>query len=107
MAWGESVSLRALLVLSIAAVFLAGLTVGGFLIYSDAVHELETEISGAISVGKRMVLNVADDFEATGDRRRQLQSLVADFDDDLNLRVSLVDSSGQLLAASRPFVSTP
>jgi two-component system, NarL family, sensor histidine kinase UhpB len=99
------VSLRGRLVISIIGVFIASLTLGSLLLYWHAVRDVQSELSEALAVGKKMVLNIVDDFDGATTPRRQLEALINDFDGDRYLHVSLLDHSGAVLAAARPLAS--
>jgi two-component system sensor histidine kinase UhpB len=98
-----AVSLRSQLVLSIALLLLVCLVIDGVLAYWHAVSKVDTEIRAALVVGARTVRDAVADRQM---ERGPLESLVADFNRDRHLRVSLVDKMGATVATSSPLVAS-
>jgi two-component system sensor histidine kinase UhpB len=94
-------SLRARLLVSITLLLLFILAVGSVFTYLHAVRKVETEMHAAIGVGARIAHNAVDDVEETGNPRRRLELLVADFNGDRHVRALLVRDDGAILLASR------
>lgn len=97
------VSLRFRLIVSIAGVLGVVLLLGSVLIYWHALGEVHTELEASILVGRNTVHNAVDDVEESETPLlRHLELLVADFDGDRHLRVSLVNANDQVLYRSSP-----
>lgn len=94
-------SLRAKLLLSIAAGVLLTFLLGGAMIHSHATRKVETEMRAALAVGARFVTNAVDDFDQFADPHRRLSLLVADFDGDRHLRAEVVSPRGDIILTSR------
>jgi two-component system, NarL family, sensor histidine kinase UhpB len=97
------VFLRSQLVLSIALVLLVCLAIDGVFAYWHAVSKVDTEVRAALAVGARTVRDAVADRQT---ERGPLESLVADFNGDRHLRVSLVDKTGATVATSSPLVTS-
>ena len=89
-------SLRLLLVRSIAFILLATLALGALLVYLHAVQKVNTDMRAAMDVGLRMVGNAVDDADEVALPRRRLELLVADFNGDRNLRAVLFNPDNSL-----------
>ncbi|HLH10418.1 MAG TPA: hypothetical protein VKV77_00910, partial [Methylovirgula sp.] len=89
-------SLRLLLVRSIAFILLATLTLGAVLVYWHALQKVRADMRGAMMVGLRIVDNAVDDAEEVALPRRRLELLVADFNGDRNLRAVLFNPDNSL-----------
>jgi two-component system, NarL family, sensor histidine kinase UhpB len=89
-------SLRLLLVRSIAFIFLATLALGALLIYWHAVQRVNADMHASMDVGRRIVDNAVDDAEEVALPRRRLELLVADFNGDRNLRAVLFNPDNSL-----------
>jgi two-component system, NarL family, sensor histidine kinase UhpB len=89
---------------SIALVLLVCLAVYGVFVYWHAVSKVDTEIRAALAVGARTVRDAVANRLAERLPREPLESLVTDFNGDRHLRVSLVDNTGAIVAASSPLV---
>jgi len=95
-------TLRMRLILSISAVLILSVAVGGVLVYWHAAHKLRTELQASIAVGGRVALNALHGIEFFPEGDLRLKLLVADFDGDRHLRASVLDKSGAAIAASTP-----
>ena len=94
-------SLRARLILSIAASVLLTFVVGGMIVYLHAVQKVDIEMRAALAVGERIIANSLDTAPSMSDARRRLDLILADFDSDRHLRAYLTDPDGRILAESR------
>jgi len=97
-----STSLRLRLIVSITLVLMLVLLPSSVLVYWHAVHKVDVELRAAAAVGANTIHNAVDDAEEAATPRRHLQLLVADFDGDRHLRVTLLDPTGRLLYQSTP-----
>jgi two-component system, NarL family, sensor histidine kinase UhpB len=97
-------SLRLRLIVLIGLVLLLILALGSVLVYWHAVHEVEVEMHAAIAVGEHTIHNAVDDAEEAATPLRHLELLVADFDGDRHLQVSLLGRDGRILYQSTPLV---
>lgn len=97
-------SLRLQLIALTALVLALTLLLGGVLIYWHALHEVQIEMRAAIAVGEHTIHNAVDDAEEAAMPLRHLQLLVADFDGDRHLQVSLINANGEVLFRSTPLV---
>ncbi|MGH6818507.1 MAG: ATP-binding protein [Methylovirgula sp.] len=93
-------SLRLLLVRSIALILLATLAFGALLVYLHAVQKVNADMRAAMAVGRRIVDNAVDDSDEVALPRRRLELLVADFNGDRNLRAVLFNPDNSLAAYS-------
>jgi two-component system, NarL family, sensor histidine kinase UhpB len=89
-------SLRLLLVRSVAFILLATLAVGALLIYWHAVHKVQQDMRAAMTVGRRMVDNAVDEPEEFASPQRWLILLVADFNGDRNVRAVLQNADNSV-----------
>ncbi|MEQ1578481.1 MAG: HAMP domain-containing protein [Hyphomicrobium sp.] len=94
-------SLRQQLLGTIALVLFGTLMLGAFLTYRHALNKIETEMHAAIAVGSRIAHNAVDDAEEVVNPRLRLKLLVADFNGDRHLRVSMIDPNGEVLEVSQ------
>jgi len=97
-----STSLRARLIVSITVVLFLVLLPSSVLVYWHAVHKVDVELRAAAAVGANTIHNAVDDAEEAETPRRHLELLVADFNGDRHLRVTLLDPAGRLLYQSTP-----
>jgi two-component system, NarL family, sensor histidine kinase UhpB len=95
-------SLRTRLIVSITIVLVMILLPGSLLVYWHAVHKVHVELLAAAAVGTNTIYNAVDDAEEAASPRRHLELLVADFNGDRHLRVTLVGAAGQPLYQSTP-----
>lgn len=88
-------SLRLLLVRSIALILFATLALGAGLVYWHAVQKVQTDLRTAMSAGHRLLDNAIDESQEVVPPQRWLELLAADFNGDRNLRAILqkADSS--------------
>lgn len=94
-------SLRLSIILSMVALLLASLLLGGGLTYLHALNKVKTEMEAALAVGSRIARNTVDDVEDASEAKRRLNLLVADFDGDRHLRAELFDTAGVSVLSSR------
>lgn len=99
-------SLRLRLIVLIGLVLVLILALGSVLVYWHAVHEVEVEMHAAIAVGEHTINNAVDDVEEAATPLRHLELLVADFDGDRHLQVSLLGRDDRILYKSTPLAPT-
>jgi two-component system, NarL family, sensor histidine kinase UhpB len=95
-------SIRRQLMLAFFGVLVVSLFFGGLLAYFYAVTKVRTELQAAISVGTHVVQNALDDTKEIVNPRQRLRMVVADFDGDRHLSVSLLTDKNVLLVVSTP-----
>jgi len=95
-------SLRLRLIVSITVVLIFVLLPSSVLVYWHAVHKVDVELRAAAAVGANTIHNAVDDAEEAATPGRHLELLVADFNGDRHLRVTLFDPGGRLLYQSTP-----
>lgn len=99
-------SLRTRLVLWLGAVLAVTLGLGCVLAGWHAVASVRTEMQAALATGQQAVANGIDEIAASGAAptaaERELRHLVATFDGNRHLRVTLTDARRTPLAASIP-----
>jgi two-component system, NarL family, sensor histidine kinase UhpB len=93
-------SLRLLLVRSIAFILLATLALGAILVYWHAVYRVQADMRAAMAVGRRIIDNAVDDAEEVALPRRRLELLVANFNGDRNLRAVLFNPDNSVASYS-------
>ena len=98
-------TLRLQLVIWIALVLTISLGLGSVPIYWHAVRKVENEMHAAILVGEHTVNNAAGALSETTNPPRWLSVMVAGFDGDRHLRVSLMAPNNVAAATSTPFVA--
>lgn len=87
-------SIRFLLLRTIALVLAGSLLVGALLTYWHAQEKIATEMRAALAVGSRIAHNAVDDAEEIVNPERRLQLLVADFHGDRHLQAYVVKPDG-------------
>ncbi len=92
-------SLRFRLICLIAIVLIASLAVEGTIVSFNASRSVQTEMNSALQVGKQIVKSGLAQLPDSTDRRRDLETLVAAFEGNRHLRVSL---TGGGAAAVKP-----
>jgi two-component system, NarL family, sensor histidine kinase UhpB len=97
-------SLRVRLIVSILAVLLLSLAVGGLTAGWTATQSVRVEMQAALAVGERTIRSEIAGGLSSDRALADLASLVHLFDGNRHLRVSLVDAAGRTLAASAPLV---
>jgi two-component system, NarL family, sensor histidine kinase UhpB len=96
-------SLRIRLILLVALALALSLALGGTLAWLNARRSVATEMNSALSIARRTILGEIATVGDSPDWRRDLDRLVASFDGNRHLRVSL---SGDAVVA-RPAVESP
>ena len=97
-------SLRARLIGLVAAVLVISLAFGALVAYLNASRSVRTEMQSALLVGHQTIENAIANLPGAGDPRRELESLVASFQGNRHLRVTLTGDAGAIAA---PPVETP
>jgi hypothetical protein len=92
-------ALRFRLIALAAMVLMASLAAGGAIACFNATRSVRTEMLSALLVGRQTVENAVKTLQGTPDPRRHLDDLVASFEGNRHLRVSL--SEGGVAAALR------
>ncbi|MDO9713511.1 histidine kinase [Paracraurococcus lichenis] len=95
-------SLRVRLIVSILAVLLLSLAVGGLTAGWTATQSVRVEMQAALAAGERAVRSEANGGPATGRPLAEFAALVRLFDGNRHLRTALVDAEGAILVASTP-----
>src|SRR5215212_4709363 len=95
-------SLRTRLIVSILAVLLLSLAVGGLSAGWTATQSVRVEMQAALAAGERAVRGEVRGDSATGRTPADFAPLVCLFDGNRHLRAELVDAAGRTLAASAP-----
>ena len=95
-------SLRVRLIVSFTVVLILVLLPSSVLVYWHAVHKVDVELRAAAAVGANTIHNAMDDAEEAATPRRHLELLIADFNGDRHLQVTLIDPGGRLLYQSTP-----
>jgi two-component system sensor histidine kinase UhpB len=98
-------SLRARVVLSIALVFLIGMSGGAGLAGWHARRSIDQELRAGLAGGRQTLLRAFDGLARSDHPGRDLTQLVATFDGDRHVRAVLLSDQGRILAASQPFSS--
>jgi two-component system, NarL family, sensor histidine kinase UhpB len=104
-AGGELMALRLQLVVSIALVLTISLGLDSIAIYWHAVRKVDNEMRAAILVGEHTVSNTIAALNETANPPHWLRVMVAGFDGDRHLRVSLIAPNNAAAATSTPFVA--
>lgn len=100
-------SLRLRVVAAIIVLLLTGSVVGVALAGWQASQVLDEELAAAIAGARQSVAGSFASLARSDDPRRDIARLVAAFDGDRHLRVSLIDRQGRILAVSRPLPAAP
>ena len=98
-------TLRLQLVISIALVLTISLGLGSVAIYWHAVRKVDNEMRAAILVGEHTVSNTIAALNETANPPHWLHVMIAGFDGDRHLRVSLIAPNNAAAATSTPFVA--
>ena len=98
-------TLRLQLVIWIAMVLTTSLGFGSVAIYWHAVRKVEVEMHAAVLVGEHTVANGIAALNETANPPRWLRMMVAGFDGDRHLRVSLIAPNNLAIATSTLFVA--
>jgi two-component system sensor histidine kinase UhpB len=98
-------SLRFQLISLVAVALLLSLTLGGALVWWQAVGSVETELKAALAVSQRTVNNTVAHLPATNDHKLYLEQLIATFDGNRHVRATLTEANGQAAVISA--MSTP
>lgn len=93
------VSLRFRLIILIAIALVLSLGVEGLIVFANASRSVRTEMDSALQVGRQTIRNAILRLEGHSDPRAELESLVASFQGNRHLRVSLPGDPG---ATARP-----
>lgn len=93
-------TLRQRLVFAISTVLVLSLVLGAALTYRHAVAKVETEMQAALTVGESTVRHAIESAIPSVNPQAQLLSLVAAFDGERHLRLSLFAPDGTTLARS-------
>jgi two-component system, NarL family, sensor histidine kinase UhpB len=96
-------SLRVRLILLVTVALALSVALGGTLAWLNASHSVRTEMKSALRVGRQTVESEIVNAAGSADWRRDLDRMVASFDGNRHLRVSL-SSDG---AVARPPVESP
>jgi two-component system, NarL family, sensor histidine kinase UhpB len=94
-------TLRLQLVIRIASVLIASLGLSCVAIYWHAVRKIEIEMHAALMVGQHTVNNAVADLDESVNPPHSLRVMVAGFDGDRHLRVSLIAPNNVALATSK------
>jgi two-component system sensor histidine kinase UhpB len=98
-------SLRARVVLSIALVFLVGMSGGAGLAGWHARRSIDQELRAGLASGQQTVRRALDNLARSDDPGRDLRQLTAAFDGDRHVQALLVSDRGRVVAVSTPFRS--
>ena len=93
--------LRVRLIVLVALVLFASLACGSVLVGWRAVNSVRVELRAALDVGIQTVHNGFDDLAHDDDRAAGLARLIATFNGNRHVRATLLDASGQPVAASK------
>src|SRR5262249_29108707 len=94
-------SLRLRLIALVCCVLLASLALGGVVAYNNAARSVRTEMRAALSVGRQTIESAVYRLQNAVDPVRELEVLVASFEGNRHLRVSL---AGKANAVAVPAV---
>jgi len=103
-------SLRFRLIGLIAIVFVISLVLGGAIVSFIASQSVHTEMSAALQVGQQTIENAVDDLQGARDPQRDLRNLIASFNGNRHLRVSLAGDADAVAAPAKeesPFGDAP
>jgi two-component system sensor histidine kinase UhpB len=92
--------LRRRLLVLIALVLCLSLMIGGVLTYWNAVRKIDTEMSSAVQAGESTVKDTLGSLSELAQPERQLEMLIASFDDERHLQASLVAPGGTIAKKS-------
>lgn len=96
-------SLRLRVMMGVALLLAASILASALVAGMHARAYLAEEMAGGAAGGRRMVQKVLEDLPSSTHRARDLMQLVAAFDGDRHVQVSLFDETGRRLAASTPY----
>jgi two-component system, NarL family, sensor histidine kinase UhpB len=92
-------SLQQRLILSISIALMATLLFGSALAFWHAALKVQTELQAAMAVGEHVVKSAIDDARR-GDRGRNRERLIAEFNGDRHVQAVLIDEDGRELLTS-------
>ncbi|RFC62381.1 HAMP domain-containing protein [Fulvimarina endophytica] len=95
-------SLKTRLTLTLAVAFIVIVTIGGFLTYYQARASIADELEAAQASAANRVAQLIAELPATRDVAGKLQGFVRSHNGDRDIRIMLIDSRGQIVAASQP-----
>ena len=98
-------SLRARVVLSIALVFVIGMSGGAGLAGWHARRSIDQELRAGLVGGQQTLRRAFDGLARSDHAARDLTQLVATFDGDRHVRAVLLSDQGRVIATSQPFAS--
>jgi two-component system sensor histidine kinase UhpB len=98
-------SLRARVVLSIALVFLIGMSGGAGLAGWHARRSIGLELQAGLVGGQQTLRRAFESLGRSDHQPRDLAQLVATFDGNRHVRAVLLDGGGRAVAASQPYAS--
>jgi two-component system sensor histidine kinase UhpB len=96
-------SLRLRVMIGVALLLAASILASALVAGMHARTYLAEEMSGGVAGSRLLVQRVLEDLPGSNHRARDLLQLVAAFDGDRHVQVSLYDATGQRLAASTPY----
>jgi two-component system sensor histidine kinase UhpB len=99
----DNMSLHARVVLSIALVFLVGMSGGAGLAGWHARRSIGLEVGAGLARGQQTLRRAFDGVSRSDHPARDLEQMVATFDGDRHVRALLLSDDGRVVAASRPF----
>ncbi len=99
-------SLRARVVLSIALVFVIGMSGGAGLAGWHARRSIDQELRAGLAGGQQTLRRAFEGLARSDDPARELTQLIATFDGDRHVRAVLLSDQGRVVAASQPFGSS-
>jgi two-component system sensor histidine kinase UhpB len=86
----------------LALALIVSLGIGGAIAAWDASRVGQTKMWSAVSVGSQKVRHALGNLASSGDRRRDLEQLITTFDDDRNVRATLILANGASGGAFEP-----
>jgi two-component system sensor histidine kinase UhpB len=103
-------SLRLRLIALVCCVLLASLALGGVIAYGTASRSVRTEMGAALSVGRQTLESAVYRLQNATDPERELDGLIASFEGNRHLRVSLVGKANAVASPAveaSPFGAVP
>ena len=95
--------LRARLMVLVGMILFVSLAGGGALIAWHAAGRVQTELHSALSVGANTIENGLKELSTADDRTAELRRLIATFDGNRHVQVTLFDAAGSITARSKLF----
>ncbi len=95
-------SLKTGLVLAIASILVGTLVVASWLASAHVAGKLDTEMTSALTAGRKAVELQREDVLRSSDPRRELERIVRTFDGHRHLAVMATDADGKQIAHSKP-----